>query len=66
MEASLPCILTSGHTAVSIDSSNMSNGELIAAYWYLLATENLANTGSGNGLLPDSTKPIPEPMLTYH
>ena len=22
--------------------------------------------GSGNGLLPDGTKPSPEPMLTYH
>ena len=22
------------------------------------------NIGSGNGLLPDSTKPLPEPMLT--
>ena len=21
---------------------------------------------SGNGLLPDGTKPLPEPMLTYH
>ena len=24
------------------------------------------NIGSGNGLLPDSTKPVPEPILTYH
>ena len=24
------------------------------------------NIGSGNGLVPDSTKPLPEPMLTYH
>ena len=23
------------------------------------------NTDSGNGLLPDSTKPLPEPILTY-
>ena len=22
--------------------------------------------GSGNGLVPDSTKPLPEPILTYH
>ena len=22
--------------------------------------------GSGNGLLPDGIKPLPEPMLTYH
>ena len=27
---------------------------------------DLGNTGSGNGLLPDSTKPLPEPMLTHH
>ena len=26
----------------------------------------LVNTGLGNGLLPDGTKPLPEPMLTYH
>ena len=24
----------------------------------------LVNIGSGNGLLPDGTKPLPEPMLT--
>ena len=24
------------------------------------------NIGSGNGLLPEGTKPLPEPMLTYH
>ena len=24
------------------------------------------NTGSGNGLLPNSTKPLPELLLTYH
>ena len=24
------------------------------------------NIGSGNGLLPDGTKPLPERMLTYH
>ena len=24
------------------------------------------NIPSGNGLLPDGTKPLPEPMLTYH
>ena len=26
----------------------------------------LDNIGSGDGLLPDGTKPLPEPMLTYH
>ena len=24
------------------------------------------NIGSGNGLLRNGTKPLPEPMLTYH
>ena len=24
------------------------------------------NIGSGNGMLPDDTKPLPEPVLTYH
>ena len=28
--------------------------------------ENWVNIGSGNGLLPDSTKPLPEPILIYH
>ena len=26
----------------------------------------LVNIGSGNGLFPGGTKPLPEPMLTYH
>ena len=29
-------------------------------------TRNWVNIGSGNGLLPDGTKPLPEPILTYH
>ena len=28
-----------------------------------MATENWVNIGSGNGLLPNGTKPLPEPML---
>ena len=32
----------------------------------LMTPEVWVNTGSGNGLLPDGTKPFPEPMLTYH
>ena len=28
-----------------------------------MALEILVNTGSGNGLLPDGTKPSPDPML---
>ena len=31
-----------------------------------MATEIQVNIGSGNGLLPDGTKPLPEPMLTDH
>ena len=38
--------------------------ELIVAWWCHMATEVWVNIGSGNGLLPDSTKPLPEPMLT--
>ena len=29
------------------------------------ATEIWVNIGSANGLLPDGTKPLPDPMLTY-
>ena len=32
----------------------------------LVQLEILVNTGSGNGLVPEGTKPLPEPMLTYH
>ena len=32
----------------------------------LVGDMNLVNIGSGNGLLPDSTKQLPEPMLTYY
>ena len=31
-----------------------------------MALEILVKTGSGNGLVPDGTKPLPEPMLIYH
>ena len=31
-----------------------------------MATQTWGNTGSSNGLLHDGTKPLPEPMLTYH
>ena len=35
-------------------------------HWGLVMPEIWVNIGSGNGLLPDGTKPLPEPMLTYH
>ena len=31
-----------------------------------MVAEIWVNIGSGNGLLPDGTKPLPEPMLTDH
>ena len=31
-----------------------------------MASEILVNIGSGNGLLPDGTKPLPEPMSIFH
>ena len=31
-----------------------------------MAAEIWVNIGSGNGLLPDGTKPLPEPVLTDH
>ena len=40
--------------------------QLIVAYWCHMVTQIWVNIGSGNGLLPDGSKPLPEPMLTYH
>ena len=31
-----------------------------------MLTQIWVNIGSGNGLLPDGIKPLPEPMLTNH
>ena len=39
---------------------------LIVARWCLMETDICASIGSGNGLLSDDRKPLPEPMLTYH
>ena len=30
-----------------------------------MVRQKWVNIGSGNGLLPDVTKPLPEPVLTY-
>ena len=38
------------------DNDSMDNEQLLV--W--------VNIGSGNGLLPDGTKPLPDLMLTYH
>ena len=47
-------------------SSMIFINQLIVAWRHHKATRNWVNIGSGNGLLPDGTKPLPEPMLTYH
>ena len=40
--------------------------QLIEARSCHMASQNLVSIASGNGLLPDGTKPLPEPMLTCH
>ena len=40
--------------------------QLIVAKRRHKATRSWVNIGSRNGLLPNGTKPLPEPMLTYH
>ena len=37
---------------------------LIVAWWCHMAADNWVNIGSGNGLVPDSPKPLPEPMVS--
>ena len=32
----------------------------------MMASAVLVNTGLGSGLLPDITKPLPEPVLPHH
>ena len=43
-----------------------SSYQLIQVWWHHMATRSWVNIGSGNGLFPDGTKPLPEPMLTDH
>ena len=33
---------------------------------HLYVDKRYVNIGLGNGLLPDSTKPLPDQILTYH
>ena len=40
--------------------------QLIVPLWRHMATDIWVNIGSGNGLVPNDTKPLPEAMLTYH
>ena len=40
--------------------------KIIVCQWCHMATYIWVNIDSGNGLLPDSTKPLPEPMLIHY
>ena len=40
-------------------------GIQVNSLWSSDAMWRWVNIGPGNGLLPDGTKPLPEPMLTY-
>ena len=39
-------------------------GKLIVAWWHLMASSGLVNIDSGNGLVQDGMKPLPELMYT--
>ena len=45
-----------------------SGGEYVNTLWpsHAIWLQIGVNIGSGNGLLPDGTKPLPEPMLVHH
>ena len=43
--------------------SSLQSYQLMVAYRRHMAPQNWANIGSGDGLLPDGIKPLPEPIL---
>ena len=45
------------------DRTKLTHCDLVTPYGDMNLGQHI---GSGNGLLPDGTKPLPEPMLTYH
>ena len=51
-----------GYTVEAFSKCILTHGGLVMPYGDI----NMVNIGSGNGLLPDGTKPLPEPMLAYH
>ena len=52
-----------GNAGIAIDIITVTQ-HIVAQYGDInLST---VNTDSGNGLLPDGTKPLPKPVLTYH
>ena len=42
-----------------------TEGQAIVAQWRLMVTQIWVNIGPGIGLLPDGTKPLPEPIWAY-
>ena len=50
-----------GNAGIAIDIMTVTQ-HIVAQY----GDRKSANTDSVNGLLPDGTKPLPEPVLTYH
>ena len=51
------------YVAITVRSGEgLTHGGLATPY----GDRTLVNIGSGNGLLPDGTQPLPEPMLTDH
>ena len=52
---------------VELTSVEVNKGTAhITLWWRHMASEILINIDSGNGFLPDGTKTLLEPMLTYH
>ena len=57
------------HMEDKIDDEHLFNYTWMntpVTWWCYMATKIWVNIGSGNGLLPDGTKPLPEPVLTCH
>ena len=64
------CHSNSVHNTISHKISKLND------YYFFILTHsslvmpngdtNLGNIGSGYGLLPDGTKPLPEPIIPYH
>ena len=59
---SLQRLWRSGAWRWNLGTSSLTHYGLVM--WYGII--DLFNIGSGNGLLPEDTKPLPEPMLTDH
>ena len=54
--------MVSGHVISSVGST----GTVPFLFFYVIPLSDVhVNTGSPKGLLPDGTKPLPEPIMTY-